>query len=75
MKKRWWKEGEKIARMLKNGITYIGPQIDIDEKSFYCHLFNDKESTDTTFAARDIKEAKEKLIELRIVFKAPPPKF
>lgn len=67
------KEGKDIAQKLGNGVRYAGPQISDGELVY--HLFNDDAVTDCSFAANTIEEAKEKLVEKRRLFNAPPPNF
>lgn len=68
------REGEEIARKLGNGVIYVGPWL--EEDRFLFHTFNDDRAfTGTTFVARNLKEAKEKLIEKRKLFGKPLPDF
>lgn len=67
------REGEEIARRLGNGAIYIGPQL-ANDKLVY-HMFNDSAVTDTSFAAKTFKEAKQVLIERRKRFGAKLPNF
>ena len=72
------REGEEIARKLGNGVIYAGPWLDEDGNSdtFLFHTFNDDPAfTGTTFTAKTLEEAKNRLIEKRKLFSLPLPNF
>ena len=71
------KEGEEIAKKLGNGVIYNGPWLDdgsLDDGSegkLVFHTFTDAAETGTTFVAKTLKQAKQRLMKKRKMYNAP----
>ncbi len=77
MKEVLTREGKEIARKLGNGVFYCGPWFGDDgETEFLGHTFNDSRiMTGSAFLAKNLQEAKERLVVCRIRFNKPLPTF
>ena len=68
-----WYEGMRIKELVGNGIEYLGR---CTTDGTLGHLFVDnKYIPDASFVADTLEEAKERLIQVRESFGAPPPVF
>jgi len=64
--------GQEIAEKLGNGLHYDGPQYSGEQ---FVYLFTDVAASGTTFGARSLEDAREKLIGKRKAFGLEPPVF